>query len=114
VGFFALLKAGYLSERWPPSVAYLLWGLSYSWGVLIAWPWIEKLKQLANFGVYLGRNAFDYFIWHTILIISSVTFLIPYRSWSEIPVLLSLAVVLVLIAGIIPLRLRLLKYLSKR
>jgi len=112
VGFFALIKSGYLSERWPPSIAYLLWGLSYSLGVLVLWPGIEKLKKLAQLGIYLGRNAFDYFIWHTIIIISSVAFLIPYRSWSEIPVLLSLAVVLTLIAGIIPLRLRLFKYLT--
>ena len=107
IGFFLLRNAGISSERWPPSVPYLLWGLSYSLGVLAFWPVFARLKPLLSAGVFLGKNAFDFFIWHTIIIITSVAVLIPYRVFNEIQTILALVIVLA-INALIALRRKLL------
>lgn len=94
IGFFVLRGAGVTSERWPPSVPYLLWGLSYSLGILTLWPVLAKIKYLVSAGVFMGKNAFDFFIWHTVIIITSVAVLIPYRSFDEVGTLVALGIVL--------------------
>ncbi|MDP2735301.1 MAG: hypothetical protein Q8P12_03780, partial [bacterium] len=92
--FFALMNAGFRSERWPPSIPYYLWGLSYSLGVLVLWPVIRRLGAVMRAGVFFGKKAFDFFIWHTIIIITSVAVLLPYRTFNEWQTLILLGAVL--------------------
>jgi len=94
IAFFVLINSGFRSERWPPTIPYYLWGLSYSLGVLVLWPLIGRVRSAVKVGVFLGRNAFEFFIWHTIIIITSVALFIPYRTFNEWQTLLALAAVL--------------------
>jgi len=77
-----LSRAGFSSERWPPSVLYLFWGLAYSFGALNVFPLLTKLPAVLSFFSYLGRNALDFFIGSTLVTITAAD-LIGYRRFPE-------------------------------
>lgn len=74
-----LSQAGFYSERWPPSVLYLAWGLAYSFGALVAWDTVlARVRRILIPIANIGRFALDYFIVHTILVVTFAD-LIGYR-----------------------------------
>ncbi|OGC62740.1 hypothetical protein A2890_02445 [candidate division WWE3 bacterium RIFCSPLOWO2_01_FULL_53_14] len=82
---FLLSQTGFYSERWPPSVLYLAWGLAYSLGALVAWDTVlAKVRLLLTPIVRIGHFALDYFIFHTLLVVTLAD-LIGYRRLESGP-----------------------------
>lgn len=95
---FSLL--GFYSERWPPSILYLNWGLAYSFGVLTFWPILKKIKPLVQFGTFAGRHAFAFFVIHTMLVMG-VSKIIGYRVYDELSTLILLTTVFIVTSVLI-------------
>jgi len=98
VGAYILVVTGLSSwSRWPPSVYYLLYGLAYSFGVLAIWPLIEKTELITKGGAFLGKYAFDFFIGHTLVVITAAA-LLGYQTFPEAVTLSILAAVILVIS----------------
>lgn len=103
-GFFAafaiavvfLSQTGFYSERWPPSALYLFWGLAYSLGALVAWDTILiRARRLLTPVISIGHFALDYFILHTLLIVT-VADLLGYRRFEAGPTIMIFLVVILI------------------
>ena len=78
---FLLSQTGFYSERWPPSVLYLAWGLAYSLGTLVAWDVVlPRARRIVAPIVRIGHFALDYFIIHTLMVVAFAD-LIGYRRF---------------------------------
>lgn len=80
-----LSQAGFYSERWPPSVLYLSWGLAYSLGTLVTWDVVlSRARRIFEPVIRIGHFALDYFIVHTLVVVT-VADLIGYRRFEAGP-----------------------------
>lgn len=64
-------------QRWPPSVLFLLIGLSYSFVILWFYQWISQISVFDNLIKFIGRNPFFYYVAHLVL-------LMPARYYSVV------------------------------
>ncbi len=83
---------GFNIERWPPSVLYLAYGLAYSFGVLSLWPILQRLPKLLEPILFMGRHALDFFIGHTLIVITTSTTIGHARFGDAATTLIILAV----------------------
>lgn len=69
-GTFLLLNIFALSEwvRWPPSPLFLLYGIGFSWSLILLTRLFKKLDLLFTTVTYLGMNALLYYMIHIILL----------------------------------------------
>jgi peptidoglycan/LPS O-acetylase OafA/YrhL len=85
---FILLTAGNLSvwDRYPPSLIFLLYGITFSFGGILAYPFIKKFKLVHTSLVFLGQNALAFYVYHILflLTLSRITKEIPLPELSTI------------------------------
>lgn len=68
---FIFLRVSGLSlwYRFPPSVLFLLYGIIYSFGVVLLYEYIKKISILNKYFVFLGKRALFIFLINVILIL---------------------------------------------
>lgn len=68
---FVFLRISGLSlwYRFPPSILFLLYGIIYSFGVVLLYKYIKKVSILNRYFVFLGKRALFIFLINVILIL---------------------------------------------
>ena len=59
-------------ERWPPTLSFMLIGLSYAFFIITLYPILRFIPLVPRFIRFVGRHPFEYFLYHLIL-------LLPFR-----------------------------------
>ncbi len=74
---FVFLKISGLSEwyRFPPSVLFLLYGVIYSFGVILLYKYIKRASILDKYFIFLGKRALFIFLINVLLILGLSSFL---------------------------------------
>jgi hypothetical protein len=85
--FFALTAATGISiwQRYPPSINFLLYGLMFSFAVILFYKPIEKLKALNTTFIFLGVNALAYYFYHIVFLVG-LDRILDIQDLSEIAV----------------------------
>lgn len=74
--FVFLRVSGFsLWYRFPPSVLFLLYGIIYSFGVLLLYEYIRKASILNKYFIFLGKRALFIFLANVIIILGLSSFL---------------------------------------
>ncbi|MBP6859249.1 MAG: DUF1624 domain-containing protein [Candidatus Magasanikbacteria bacterium] len=74
---FVFLRVSGLSlwYRFPPSVLFLLYGIIYSFGVVLLYKYISKVNILNRYFIFLGKKALFIFLINVIVILGLSRFL---------------------------------------
>lgn len=74
---FLFLRISGLSlwYRFPPSILFLLYGIIYSFGVVLLYKYIKKVSILNKYFIFLGKRALFIFLINVILILGLSSFL---------------------------------------
>ncbi len=56
-------------NRWPPSVVFLLYGISFSFAGIVLSKYISKIKFISDYVTFCGENALIYYISHVFYIV---------------------------------------------
>jgi peptidoglycan/LPS O-acetylase OafA/YrhL len=74
---FVFLRISGLStwNRFPPSILFLLYGIIYSFGVILLYKYIRKVSFLNKYFVFLGKRALFIFFINVIVILGLSSFL---------------------------------------
>jgi hypothetical protein len=74
---FVFLRISGLSlwYRFPPSVLFLLYGIIYSFGVILLYKYIRKVSALNKYFIFLGKKALFIFFINVIIILGLSSFL---------------------------------------
>lgn len=74
---FVFLRISGLSlwYRFPPSVLFLLYGIIYSFGVILLYKYISKVSVLNKYFIFLGKRTLFIFLINVIIILGLSSFL---------------------------------------
>lgn len=88
------------SDRFPPSITFLTYGMTYVFSTLLVFPLIERVKFLEWPLFYMGKHAFSFYALHIVLMIP-VGYLLGGGTESVVRTIFWLAVILLAIVGFI-------------